>query len=339
MADRRDRILLVVPCLNEAQHLPALMPALLGQLDAGDLLVVADGGSTDGSRAIIESLARADPRLHLLANPAKRQSAGVNLAVRAFGADIRWLLRVDAHCGYPVQFIGTLLDAAARERADCVVVPMTTTGTVCFQRAVAAAQNSRLGTGGSAHRHVGEGRWVDHGHHALMDLTAFRHVGGYDESFSHNEDAELDLRLVGYGARLWLEPAAAIIYYPRRSAGSLWRQYLGYGGGRARTQQRHSERMKLRQKLPLMVAPAVLLGITGMLATTFSGHSAWLVLAIPLCIWAAACITTGMLLAIRGRQRCIVLAGPAAMVMHAAWSCGYWRQLLQSRHEPGHNSA
>ena len=40
-----------------------------------------------------------------------------------------------------------------------------------------------------------EGHWADHGHHALMRISAFRAVGGYDESFSHNEDAELDYRL------------------------------------------------------------------------------------------------------------------------------------------------
>ena len=28
-----------------------------------------------------------------------------------------------------------------------------------------------------------------------MRIAAFRGVGGYDESFSHNEDAELDYRL------------------------------------------------------------------------------------------------------------------------------------------------
>ena len=76
---------------------------------------------------------------------------------------------------------------------------MRTKGTGLFQKATALAQNSRLGNGGSQHREGGAGRWTDHGHHALMRLDAFRAVGGYDETFSHNEDAELDYRLAAGG--------------------------------------------------------------------------------------------------------------------------------------------
>ena len=37
-----------------------------------------------------------------------------------------------------------------------------------------------------------------------MRIAAFRAVGGYDESFSHNEDAELDYRLRQAGYRIWM---------------------------------------------------------------------------------------------------------------------------------------
>ena len=82
-----------------------------------------------------------------------------------------------------------------RTKADSVVVSMNAEGSACLQRAAAAAQNSLLGNGGSSHRIRSDGRWVDHGHHALMTTAAFKAVGGYDEAFSHNEDAELDVRL------------------------------------------------------------------------------------------------------------------------------------------------
>lgn len=328
MAEEDGRLLLVVPCLNEAAHLPVLVPSLLADIDTGDLLVVADGGSTDGSREIVEALARRDARLHLLPNPARRQGAGVNLAVRLFGEDMRWLLRVDAHCGYPDGYRSALLDAARRHGADCVVVPMVTVGTGCFQRGVARAQNSRLGTGGSAHRHVGQGRWVDHGHHALMDLRAFRRAGGYDEAFSHNEDAELDVRLRRDGARLWLEPGAAITYYPRQRVGPLWRQYVGYGGGRARNRRRHGEHMRLRQALPLLVAPAMGMAVIGMAAASVSLWT--LVLALPALAWMTGCLLGGAILGIRSNDRCAAMAGMAAMVMHFGWSTGYWLTHLQN---------
>lgn len=165
-----DRVLIVIPCLNEAAALPALLRQQLGE--AGDhLIVVADGGSTDASRSIIAALAREHPRLVLLDNPARLQSAGINRAVAAHGADARWLVRIDGHCDYPPDYVRSLVAVAESMQATSVVVSMVSRGETCFQIAAAAAQNSRLGTGGSPHRHVGEGAWVDHGHHALMDIA------------------------------------------------------------------------------------------------------------------------------------------------------------------------
>ena len=136
---------------------------------------------------------------------------------------------------------------------------MTTVGQNTFQRAVATAQNSLVGTGGSAHRTGKSAQQVDHGHHALMRIAAYRAVGGYDESFRFNEDAELDHRLTQAGYRIWLTDATAMTYYPRSTASALFRQYFGYGGGRARNILKHRMRPRLRQMLPLVILPAVLL--------------------------------------------------------------------------------
>ncbi|MFD2578382.1 glycosyltransferase [Novosphingobium colocasiae] len=152
----REDVLVVIPCLNEEAHLPRLLDGLLRHA-RGETIVVADGGSTDRSRRIVADLARRSSRLHLLDNPAKLQSAAVNLAARRFGAGARWLVRIDAHCDYPDDYVGALLAAAMARRATSVVVPMVSVGRGCFQRAAAAAQNSVLGTGGSPHRHLGRG--------------------------------------------------------------------------------------------------------------------------------------------------------------------------------------
>jgi succinoglycan biosynthesis protein ExoA len=311
------RLLVVVPCLNEALHLVGLLEWLLREAP-GSRIVVADGGSTDKSREIVAGIATANPTVILLDNAKRIQSAGVNLAVASQGHDCDWLLRIDAHCDYPDGYVAGLLSAAQRHDATSVVVPMVTKGTACFQRAVAAAQNSVLGTGGSPHRHLGEGRFVDHGHHALMRLDLFRRVGGYREDMSHNEDAELDLRLSGAGGRIWLEPDQAIVYHPRRDARALWRQYRGYGLGRARTLGLHRRAPKLRQILPLAVPAAFLL-----------------VLAAPW-FWPAALLFAGYLLIIFGGGilvgakaggGCALLAGIPAAIMHMAWSIGFLQGL------------
>lgn len=315
------RLLIVIPCLNEEAHLPALLGQLLRDNPASRI-VVADGGSRDRSRAIVEELAHHHPLLVLMDNPARIQSAGVNRAVALHGDGHDWLLRIDAHCDYPAGYAQGLLAAAEAHGATSVVVPMTTVGTACFQRAVAAAQNSVIGTGGSPHRHVGTGRFVDHGHHALMRIDLYRAVGGYREDMPHNEDAELDLRLGAAGGRIWLEPAQAITYYPRRDPLSLWRQYRGYGRGRARTLKLHGQRPKLRQMLPLSVAGAAALALLSPL---------WWPFALPLLAWALLVLGAGVAVGVRAGGGCALAAGVPAMIMHLAWSIGFLQGALTAK--------
>lgn len=319
--------LIVVPCLDEEDALPGLLTWLVQEAAEGALIVVADGGSRDRSVAIVEDFARRYPMVRLLHNAKRIQSAGVNLAAQTFGADRKWLVRIDAHCGYPANYVGLLLDAAARHDVISVVVPMVTRGAACFQGAAAAAQNSVMGTGGSPHRHLVAGRYVDHGHHALFDLAAFLAAGGYDESFSHNEDAELDHRLGLAGGKIWLEPNASVIYHPRRTAGALLRQYRNYGHGRARTVAKHGLRLKLRQAAPLVIAPCIALALVG-LVLAIVADARFALLALPAACWLLLCQAFAIVLAKRARSWCVLASGTAAMLMHAGWSVGYWSWVL-----------
>lgn len=319
------RALIVIPCLNEAPLIAQVIARVLEDEGLVDpLVLVADGGSTDGCREIVAEIAAADPRVRLLANPDRLQSAAVNLATRMMGGDRPWLVRVDAHAEYPSDYVSTLIAEAQRTGAHSVVVAMDTRGEAPFQRAVAAAQNSRLGTGGAAHRVGAEGAWVDHGHHALFRREAFEAVGGYDQSFSHNEDAELDLRLSQEGAKIWLTDRTRIVYHPRKTPGALWRQYVSYGKGRCRTVLKHYTPLKMRQALPLAVAPAV----AGLLAAPFFWP-----LGIPALLWAALSLAYGVALAAKRRDPAVLLSGPAAMIMHLGWSLGFWSQLATGRRD------
>ncbi|MCB9988456.1 MAG: glycosyltransferase family 2 protein [Rhodospirillales bacterium] len=315
-------VLIVIPCLNETAHIERLVESLVSNYkDLPVHIVIADGGSTDGTISAAKQLDKKYSYVSYLNNPQKIQSAAVNRAVATYGADCEWLIRLDAHADYPPDFCRILLEEAQKTGADSVVVAMDTVGKAGFQKAVAAAQNSKLGNGGAAHRNAGQdGAWVDHGHHALMSIAAFQAVGGYDENFSHNEDAELDLRLRAAGYKIWLTGRTALNYYPRAAAGPLFRQYYKFGQGRARTVLKHRIIPKIRQLVPAVVAPAAILALLeeplGDLA------------ALPLIVWALICLTYGGSLAFKARDRELLAIGPALMIMHFSWSLGFWSGLL-----------
>lgn len=320
--------LIVVPCLNEAAHLPVLLRRLLDDPGAEEaLIVVADGGSTDGGQRIVAEMALCETRLKLIDNALKIQGAGVNAAVRRFGEGRRFLVRVDAHADYPADYVARLLQAAEATGAVAVVVPLASRGEGCFQIAAAVAQNSKIGTGGAAHRVGGVGGWIDHGHHALMRIEDFVAVGGYDERFSQNEDAELDLRLTQAGGRIWMQADLAVGYYPRATPGALFRQYFLYGRGRARTVRLHRTRLKLRQAAPLAVAPAVGVALLSAALAPLNGLAALGM--VPAAVWAGVCAVAGVLAGARARSACGLASGVAAMIMHLGWSLGFLSQTIR----------
>jgi succinoglycan biosynthesis protein ExoA len=316
-----EDVVIVIPTLNESKHLASVINTLREDQDcANALIVIADGGSRDDTIAITQAIGREDPRV--IAVPSDKPlgiSASVNKAVFLHGEGRDWLVRIDAHAEYPPNYPSRLVAKAKEMGADSVVTPMITKGANCFQKATSAASNSILGTGGAAHRMPGRGGWVDHGHHALFRLPLFKRVGGYDEGFTHNEDAELDHRLRKAGGRIWLEDALALFYYPRATAKALFKQYLNYGRGRARTIGRHGGRRHLRQMIPLAIPPILFLALFSPLFP---------VLALPALCWMIGCLGYGLLL-FRPGDTCAAAAGIPAMIMHLAWSLGYWEQTFK----------
>lgn len=323
-------VLVVIPTLNEVKHIQAVLDALAVDLptDATVQFVVVDGGSSDGTVPLVQRLCAQRPNLCLLPNPQRLQSAALNLAVRSLGAHHDVLIRCDAHAVYPHGYVRRLLSTLQRTQADAVVVPMDSTGETCLQKAVAWVSDTPVGSGGSAHRGGRRSGFVDHGHHAAFRMASFNRAGGYDESFSHNEDAELDCRQRALGSRIYLDAHIRLGYAPRDTWRGLWRQYFAYGAGRARTVRRHRRSMRLRQ----FVVPAhlALSAACMALAPVWPGLLLW-----PL-LYLLALAGVALALALQHRSLCALLAGPAAAVMHGAWAGGFFWSLLARRERPWH---
>jgi succinoglycan biosynthesis protein ExoA len=307
-------VTVAVPTLNESATIAAVISELLSGADDLDLeIVVVDGGSADGTQALVSEMSEGDPRVRLLHNPGRIQSRGVNLVSRSADPRSKILVRADAHCAYPAGFVARVATTLATTGAQSVVVPLFTIGEdETFQQSVAEAQNSKLGNGGAAHRGGWTpSGWVDHGHHAAFDLPTFLSLGGYDETFAVNEDAEYDVRLAKSGGRVWMERGAEINYYPRRTAASLARQYFRYGQGRSRTVFKHSIRPRLRQMAPLAIFWAMALSI--LLAPVSP------LLAIPGAAYLAACLAYSLKTAKGSATGMFV----ALCCMHLSWGAGF----------------
>jgi len=317
-------VLVAIPTLNEAAHIEAVMDQLYVDLPTCNVqFVIADGGSTDGTVEVVRRLAEQRDDLLLVHNPQRLQSAGVNLVVRQFGQDSDVLVRCDAHASYPGGFLRALVDSLQKVDADSVVVPMDSVGDSCLQRAVAWVSDSPIGSGGSAHRGGRQSRFVDHGHHAAIRMESFRRAGGYEETFTHNEDAEFDCRLRALGGKIYLDTDIRIEYRPRSSLAKLFRQYFNYGKGRSRTVRRHPTSFKVRQfAVPAFMSACA---IAIVLSPLFP-----LLLMLP-AFYIFVLAATSLSITKNKRSVCGLLAGPAAFTMHASWALGFITGILVLR--------
>ncbi|PKP80658.1 MAG: glycosyltransferase family 2 protein [Alphaproteobacteria bacterium HGW-Alphaproteobacteria-18] len=320
-------ILAVIPALNEARHIETCVRSLMQGSPLLRLipLTIADGGSTDETVTIVKRLMAEFPNLRLLENPKRLQSAAVNLAAATHTGDhTRWLVRCDAHSVYPQNFILHVVETLLRTGAASVVVPMDAEGETCFEKANAWVVDTLIGSGGSIHRGGRKSQYVDHGHHAGFDIDWFRKVGGYDETFSHNEDGEYDHRLHLAGGKVWLDADIRIRYVPRGSVRALARQYFNYGKGRARNLRKNHCQLKLRQAMPILILVAC---VTGLIAGLFQ----WQALMLPAGYLSLLAGASGAL-ALKHKSACGLMSGLAAGTMHLAWAVGFtWQSVAGKR--------
>ncbi|MEO9971490.1 MAG: glycosyltransferase family 2 protein [Hyphomonadaceae bacterium] len=317
-----EAILVAIPTLNEEAHIETCIRSLLrGDDRLTDIkVVVADGGSSDRTVEIVNALSAEFPNLSVVDNPKRLQSAAINKVAANATDKIKHLIRCDAHSIYPPGFVTQVADAMVRTEAASVVVCMDAVGTSCFQKANAWIVDTPLGSGGSAHRGGTASGYYDHGHHAGFNLEYFRKIEGYDESFSHNEDAEYDHRLALAGGKIWLDADIRLSYLPRPSVRSLAKQYYAYGRGRARNLIKHKAKPKLRQLAPVVnLLGLVAAGIGAVVLPLFAAYPA---------VYLSALLAASVFMALKHKSACGLLAGLASGTMHIAWAAGFLRQFI-----------
>jgi succinoglycan biosynthesis protein ExoA len=317
--------ILVIPTLNEEQHIGDVLNAL-SDGDTPSQIWVVDGGSDDGTVDIAKQRAAVDRRIYLFNNPDRTQAHALNLAARE--AERRggpqFLIRADAHAQYPPGWAQRLIKTADETGADSVVVPMNTIGGGPMRDAASDLFNSWLGNGGSPHRQTGRGGFVEHGHHALFRLDAFLGAGSYDPAFVANEDAEFDIRLRRRGGRIYLEPHAAIGYVPRETLRGVIRQFYRNGRYRVRTSRKHRLSLGLRQLAPTLLFAGLLFA----LVASILFHPAFL--AVPGAYLGAVAGAAAFIATEKTPVR-IFLILAQAVASHLAFGAGAFRTLIETR--------
>lgn len=307
---------MLVPVLDEIEHISETVAGMQDQALNGRIeVLLIDGGSTDGTREVLDALGRRDARFEVLDNPQRSIPAALNIGLRR--ARGLYVARMDAHTHYPPDYLRRGIERLRRGGVDWVSGPALPAGEGTWSRRVTLALHTRLGVGGASFRRRSETEFdCDTGFCGVWRRETLLAHGGWDERSLVNEDAELAARVREGGGRIVCVPQLAARYVPRNSLSGLARQYWRYGQYRARTSRLHPESMRRSNLLPPALAAAVTAGAIG---------PRWLRPAsrVPLAAYVAAVGATSAGQA-RHRTRADAAWLPVVFVtMHLAWGFGF----------------
>jgi GT2 family glycosyltransferase len=320
-------IAFVVATLNEAKGIEACVRSLQTQRYPAELLRIAvvDGGSTDETVALVETMAAADERVLVLRNPKRIAPSAFNIGIGATDTDVISL--VSAHSTLDPDYAAVLADAFTTSGASLVGGRMEAIAPPDdpVAQAIVRATSSPLGLGSATFHYADEPGWVDTAFPGAYRRELLAEIGGFDESLVRNQDDELHLRAAIAGHRMWFDPRLRSAYRPRSSRKALWKQYFEYGWWRTVTLRKHK-----RVASPRHLVPAVLV------AGLASGPVLFAVRALrPLRpFWVLGATAWGALLVaagVRERDAGPAVAGrvPSAIAcLHLAYGSGFWSGAL-----------
>ena len=311
----------LVPVLNEEDHLREAVDAMRAQEFDGTIeLLFMDGGSTDGSRALLEELAREDPRIRVFDNPGRTTPHALNVGLAA--ARGAFVVRMDAHTFYPPRYIAAGVERLRRGDVDWVAGPAIPRGTGRWSKRVALALNSGLTTVGSRKwRAVRDGG----GGEVELDTGVFAGVWrretleryrGWNTGWPINQDSELAARVLADGGRIVLLPEMGAEYVPRDNLKGLARQYWRYGIYRGKTSRYHANSLRRSQ----LVAPALSLAV---LAALGGPRLVRVPARLTLSAYVASLAVVSARVAKPGEERDAAALPLVFAIMHLTWGFGF----------------
>jgi glycosyltransferase involved in cell wall biosynthesis len=314
----------VVPCRNEKDHIEKCVRSILAQEEVagGFEVIVIDGDSDDGTRAVLDRLGEEDGRVRVLRNRRRIVSSAFNLGIRA--ARGRYIALMGAHNHYASDYLRESVAALERTGADNVGGAMICEGKSWFQKAAAAAHHSRFSAGGA--------RWHNFEYEGPADTVfggvyrreVFDRIGLFDEDLVRNQDDEFNLRLRRAGGKIWQSPRIRSWYCPRDSLRALFQQYLQYGYWKVRVIQKHRLPASIRHLIPGAFVFAILALPP---AAVFLPLAAWLWLGL-LGAYAAANISASFITSARRGWKLLSLLPFVFASYHFGYGLGFLFGLL-----------
>jgi len=259
------RFVCIMPFLNEAKHLPAVLASIEAQdfERARIFFVAVDNGSTDsGPELVRDWLANTGTRGLVVRAEVRSIPFALNTGLAHATAD-DVVVRLDAHTIYEAGYLSTI-DRAFATLADdiwCVGGAPTPAPSDDFASALGEALYSNpMGLGpADFRRHPEETRRVSTVYLGAWRPGVLQRIGGFDVRWEANEDCELSERMAAAGGATARIPVKCGRICTRGPVSTV-RQWARYGFWRAQTFRKYPSAVRPRHVVaPIALVTAVAL--------------------------------------------------------------------------------
>ncbi len=234
-------VTVIVPVLNEAGRLGPCLEGLGAQPPVVASILVVDGGSRDGTQALVERFGARDPRIRLVdAAPVpddwNGKAWGLQVGWEQVDSEAKWVLTMDADVRPKPDLVASLLEHAASTglQAFSVATPQRLSGAAeaIVHPALLATLVYRYGIPGSATTDVDAVQ--ANGQCFLAKADALQRIGGFwSGQGAISEDVTIAHSLVACGVAVgFFEPADGVelvdveMYDGWRDAWTNWTRSL-----------------------------------------------------------------------------------------------------------------
>src|SRR4030042_6063885 len=174
----------IIPCLNEESFIGKCLGSIIDNNYPKDRLeiLVIDGKSEDGTKAVLERYAHNYSFAKVFENPKKITPAALNIGIQNAKGEI--IVRMDAHSSYEKDYISKCIKYLNEYNADNVggmwiTVPRNNS---FVAKAIVSSLSHSFGVGNAYYR-IGkaqEPRWVDTVPYGCYYKEVFKKVGLFD---------------------------------------------------------------------------------------------------------------------------------------------------------------
>ncbi|MAI23938.1 MAG: succinoglycan biosynthesis protein exoa [Crocinitomicaceae bacterium] len=326
-------ISVVIPCLNEVEFIGATLQSLINQEPPGVTweVIVADGGSTDGTRSKLEEWSGKHAQIRWIDNPKRTTPHALNEGVFAARGEVVIILGAHAQVSRD-WLLRNYQVLIAHPESGCVGgVVEQVHGSQTSQR-IGSAMSTPFGVGDARFRTGGSAGHVDTVAFGAYRREALNEIGLFDAALTRNQDDELNYRLLKSGWRIWFDPRIRSQYHVRSTYRNLIRQYYQYGYWKVFVNQKHRTITTWRQTVPaLFLLVTFVSGICWLAEATGHWDDMWggfgaSIFVSSLFLWLVLGVGSAIMSAASYRDVGGIIR--AFAMIHAGYGVGYWKGIV-----------